>query len=315
MSNVPVRLHPPTSLTDALEHWVRHTPMQAALVTAAETLSFESLLGRARDLAAGFCSVGVGAGSVICLQLPVSQAFVLALVGIEQLGAVAAPMPVKLIAYGVERFVSMVRPAAVCCPAPTEELDCCDLIEELASSAVPIHHRIVDGEPPNMLWNNFESLQRHGAFAREHTLITLRPPEEDAPLVLRPPLAPELQEHVLAMSVANISREGCQLAKMLSLEPGDRLLSLVEPSNPIGLSALVAGLSAGATLIVGSPTSDQARKASALVVTCEQAHELLERRPPALMAAKLQVLLLSDGSLEPGDVARVRECWPECRVT
>lgn len=311
MSNVPVLLHAPGNLADAIGHWVRHVPEQPALVSGEETLSYETLLTRARDVAAGFSSVGVGAGSVICLQLPVSAAFVVALVGIEQLGAVAAPLPTGLIAYGVERYLKMIRPAAVCCPEPTEALDCCDLIEELASSVVPIHHRIVDGMPPNALWTNFESLHRHGAFALERDLVFLSEPMPESPFVLRPPLAPELQQHVLALSVERISQEGRAMAQMLALDVGACVLSLLEPSNPIGLSAILASLISGSTLIVGAPGTPHTSDATALVASRTQLRSLLDTG--ATLPA-LRTILVSDGTPEEDTLARVEARWPGCHV-
>ncbi|MCB0218674.1 MAG: acyl--CoA ligase [Chrysiogenetes bacterium] len=313
MSNVPVLLHAPENLADAIGHWVRHVPAHAALVSGAETLSYEGLLSRARDVAAGFSSVGVGAGNVICLQLPLSAAFVVALVGIEQLGAVAAPLPTELIAYGVERYLKMIRPAAVCCPQPDETLDCCDLIEELASSSVPIHHRIVDGTPPNALWTNFESLHRHGAFALERDLVFLSEPMGESPFVLRPPLAPELQQHVLALSVERISQEGRAMAQMLALDTGDVVLCLLEPSNPIGLSAVLASLISGSTLAIGAPGEPQVSGATALVASRAQLRSLLDSHAPDATPA-LRTILVSDGTPEDDTLERVATFWPDCNV-
>lgn len=306
--DVPVQLHPPASIADALGHWVRHMPEAPAMVCNGEPISYSSLLERARGVAAGFSSVGVGAGSVICLQLPPSPAFVMGLVGIEQLGAVAAPLPTQLIPYGLERYLRMIRPAAICCPEPTESLDCCEPLEELVASAVPIHHRIVDGTPPNPLWNHFESLERHGAFALERGLVFLHTPEAEAPFVLRPPLAPELQDHVFALSVSRIAQEGHAMAEMLSLKAGDRVQCLLEPSEPVGLSALVASLLAGAVLQIG----DDVAGAQAIIAATHQVRRLLSCE--AAPQECLHTLLVSDGSLDEGELSRVRARWPRCNV-
>ena len=313
MSNVPVLLHAPGNLADAIGHWVRHVPDHPAIVSESEVLGYEAMLARARDVAAGFSSVGVGGGSVICLQLPVSVAFIVALVGIEQLGAVAAPLPTGLIAYGVERYLKMIRPAAVCCPEPGPTRDCCDLIEELASSVVPIHHRIVDGMPPNALWTNFESLHRHGAFALERELVILSEPAAEAPFVLRPPLAPELQEHVLALSVERISQEGRAMAELLTLDESDAVLPLLEPSNPIGLSAVLASLISGSTLLVGGPSTPQASEATALVCAGEQLRALLESETADAMPA-LRTILVSDTAPDDEVLAQIEARWPGCKV-
>lgn len=70
------------------------------------------------------------------------------------------------------------------------------------------------------------------------------------------------------------------MAQMLALDTGDVVLCLLEPSNPIGLSAVLASLISGSTLAIGAPGEPQVSGATALVASRAQLRSLLDSHAP-----------------------------------
>ncbi|MDP6344362.1 MAG: AMP-binding protein, partial [Alphaproteobacteria bacterium] len=77
---------------ETLRATVRANPDGTAVVYGARRLSHGELFARVRQAAAGLDSLGVGAGSVVSLQLPNSIELVVAVLAVWELGAVYNPL-------------------------------------------------------------------------------------------------------------------------------------------------------------------------------------------------------------------------------
>ena len=92
MSKIFQQINDPNiTLYDAVAYHALHNPNRIAFVYQDKTLNFRELVNKIDQHAAFLESVGITAGTKLCLCLPNSPAFTFLFYAINKLGAVSVP--------------------------------------------------------------------------------------------------------------------------------------------------------------------------------------------------------------------------------
>ncbi|MEZ5734241.1 MAG: AMP-binding protein [Novosphingobium sp.] len=110
---------------DLFEDHAREHPDITALSLGGETLSWRDLVWRSAGVSRIFADRGVKQGDVVCIQLPNSIAFILAVMAAWRLGATVAPLRWDLPAPERAQLVSLASPAVSVTESGSGEREVC----------------------------------------------------------------------------------------------------------------------------------------------------------------------------------------------
>lgn len=94
------------TLSDLIEEQVRRQPAAPAVIYGDETVSYAGLLERSRRVARGFADLGIGEGDRVAMWLPNSVAYVIAVLALARLGAIASAVNTRFRAAEVGDIVT-----------------------------------------------------------------------------------------------------------------------------------------------------------------------------------------------------------------
>ncbi len=156
-----------------LAHAARADPRRTAVAFGGVTCTYGEVVDRARRLASGLASLGVGAGDRVAFWSSNRPEFVEFLFGVPLLGAIAVPMDHWWKAGEALAALAQCRPKALVAAGPQAEL-LAGLHADLESTGVA--HRLALDEPPEAGWSSYAGLIAAASPIREPRPASLDDP-------------------------------------------------------------------------------------------------------------------------------------------
>ena len=306
---------------ETLRATVRANPDGTAVVYGARRLSHGELFARVRQAAAGLDSLGVGAGSVVSLQLPNSIELVVAVLAVWELGAVYNPLNPGYRRHEVAAIVGAAAPNVLICPRDFAGFDYPAMIEEALGEAAADIALIAVGGAPGDHWGDFDALLALGASRLADGWRGPAAWDADAVFLIGA-TSGTTGEPKLYMHSTNTQM---QEARMLNRElgfSGDDVFLAVAPLTHRGamMYGLFTTLAAGATLVVADAFVPaevldlfESEGVTAFMAIPTLALDLLaefEQRPRDVRG--LRRAMLSGAPVTDGLIERFTRAWPNC---
>lgn len=279
---VPCFTERPASFNAMLADAVTRHPSGEALVCGSTRLTYSELGAAAARLAGGLAGLGIAPGDRVALLLPNSAEFVIALIGIIRLGAIAVPLNIR---EGPSELAFVLADCGATALIHGAELAAS--IPPPGATPVIAHHIAVEAAPGSM---DFQAL----------TSASPRPPatsaEEDVAAILytsgttgRPKGATLTH---LGLVHAAMIYEAC-----MGLTTADRSVATVPLSHVTGLTAGIAAMLRAAGTLIVSP----AFKADAFLALA-----VAERMTHTVMVPAMYNLCLMSPAFEHADLGAWR---------
>jgi cyclohexanecarboxylate-CoA ligase len=136
------------TLTSHLDRWARARPDKVALVDGAGRLTWSELARRVERVAHGLAAHGAAAGSVISIQLPNWNEFVVLLLAAERIGAIANPIPPIYRASEMRFILNLTASSIVVVPGVFRGFDHEAMMRGLRSDVPHVEHVFVARRVP-----------------------------------------------------------------------------------------------------------------------------------------------------------------------
>lgn len=273
-----------------------------AIVYGEQRISYQTLLMRANQLAAGLTGLGIQPGDCVGILLPNCPEFVISFYGITNLGAVALPTNHLYQAEEVEFYLADSQAKAIITDSARASL-CRNIISRLAH---PVHLIVIDQELPDSL--NFYSLLE---ATPESPSLPLVSPHQVALYLYssgstgRPKRVPRTHEH--------LTQEVHSLTATTDLTQDDSILCLVPLYHAHGLgNCLLASTCNGATLVLLEPALNQGVPVEVpFVFRCPRVLELLEQEEITIFPAVPYIFKALAATQLPStpDLSSLRLCF------
>ena len=102
-----IEANPQRLFADVVEEWAARQPDRPALISDAETFSYQALTERANRYARWALSMGIKAGDTVCLFMPGRPDYIAAWLGITKIGGVAALINTKLVGSSLSHCINV----------------------------------------------------------------------------------------------------------------------------------------------------------------------------------------------------------------
>ena len=102
-----IEANPQRLFADVVEEWAARQPDRPALISDAETFSYQALTERANRYARWALSMGIKAGDTVCLFMPGRPDYIAAWLGITKIGGVAALINTKLVGTSLSHCINV----------------------------------------------------------------------------------------------------------------------------------------------------------------------------------------------------------------
>jgi fatty-acyl-CoA synthase len=102
-----IEADPRRLFADVVEDWAARQPDRPALISDAETFSYQALTERANRYARWALSMGIKAGDTVCLFMPGRPDYIAAWLGITKIGGVAALINTKLVGTSLSHCINV----------------------------------------------------------------------------------------------------------------------------------------------------------------------------------------------------------------
>lgn len=249
-----------------VDRWAEVRPGAIAIISehedgTFEQLTFADLLDRTARLAAGLHDLGVEAGDVVAVYLPMSAEAVISLLAVARLGAVFVPI---FSGYGVDAVATRIeepRPAALICADGYRRHGRLVEMKEAADSAI---ERV--GGVPAVIWAQLAGRPDTPTVpGRDHNwddVIERSSPRPAAATDAEDPVLlaytsgttgrPKGAVHTHGGLTVKLAEEG---AFQADVHPGDRIMWATDMGWIMGPWMVVAGLANGAAIVTfdGAP--------------------------------------------------------------
>jgi len=297
------------TLPDVIDRTVRNHGASLAVIDGDVRLSWSQLADRAEALAAGLQDRGIGQGDVVGLHLANGWEFILAVVALAQLGAVALALHPPYRTRELQQLIEWTQAVAIIAPASA-----LTKVREVAAQQPSLATLVITGDaagidpggPPAL---SFAALASTDAGRVPRAAIT---PED--PLSLNPTSGTEsLRPKICMHSHDGLLSNSMDLAVRARLTKTDRVLCTGGYTHLFGMASLQMALHVGATVVclpqfspaVWLDLCERESVTRAWTVPAHLADIIEEQR---LRPRKLALTELRTGgvAIEPGFAATVR---------
>ena len=227
-----------------LARWAGETPDRPAMIAGGQAVSYGETLERARRIAAGLASLGIGKGDPVAIQLANTPEYLLTYFALTLLGAVLVPLHVVYRAGDLEPLLRHSRARAVVCGPAAEDYDAPRVMTELADALPDLDVVIVAGAAG-------EGLVALDDLAQSPPLDDIaNPPVAADPLILAftsgTSASPKgvVATHQTALSAL------MNATPLLGLQPGDTILSVAAFTHMFGMMVVHWSLHVGGALLL-----------------------------------------------------------------
>jgi acyl-CoA synthetase (AMP-forming)/AMP-acid ligase II len=259
-------------------------PDAPCLVEGPTRLTWQEVAERADALARGLRGAGLQPGDRLAVDLPNGSAWVIALLAAAQSGLTVVPMDPGLGYHELQYQLRHAEVAGAVIPEVGGAFDYLELFDELLPTLPSL--QLVTYVGPGTAWFDDRGVPFEELLARGRRQPPLVPPPADAaPLALVYTAGTMGKPKGVLQSHAGLV--GCALATVGQLDLGaDEVFVLAVPlSHILGLSALVAALAHGATIVLvprfesGAVLAAMAREGVTFLPGTPTMFELLMRDP------------------------------------
>ena len=209
-----------------------------AIIKDGERWTKMRLAREADRLAAGLANAGVRPGDRVALHLRNGPEMAVAYFACFRLGAIAAPLNLRFKTRELDATLRRLRPALY-----IGHVDLYRLVASVGTEILPAGARYVVGEPEDTHARRWTSLHRDPGS------VALNDPDESLPAVLLSTSGTTGQPKLVAHSQATLVR-GLLGCANLNLRQGDVFAFFLPMVHGSGLYSFLAGLMAGATLVM-----------------------------------------------------------------
>jgi cyclohexanecarboxylate-CoA ligase len=131
------------TLSTYLDRWARKQPDKVALIDGVGRLTYGELGRRVETVARGLAAHGIRSGSVVSIQLPNWNEFVVVLLAAERLGAVANPIPPIYRASELRFILNLLESSVVVVPGVFRGFDHGAMLASLRPDVPRVEHVFV----------------------------------------------------------------------------------------------------------------------------------------------------------------------------
>lgn len=237
------------SLATVFERHARETPERTLATDGARTWSYGQVDADASALAVAFSELGLGAGDRIAVLLPNGIEWVTAIIAASRLGAVVVPVSPQLGVHDLRYQLRHAEASAVITIEQWNGVDYLQRFEGLLQDLPDLQYVVAVGGTD--LWYEDRMFQFSDLVARG-TGKEFEPIPVDGmrDLALMYTSGTMGKPKAVVLSHASVVGNAVLVAEQLGIRSDDRVLALVSFSAIYGLSAMVAALSGGASLVL-----------------------------------------------------------------
>jgi len=102
-----IEAEPQRLFADVVADWAKRQPDRAALVSDGETVTYKTLAGRINQYARWARSVGIEAGTIVCLMMPSRPDYLAAWLGLSAVGGVVALINTRLVGQSLAHCINV----------------------------------------------------------------------------------------------------------------------------------------------------------------------------------------------------------------
>jgi fatty-acyl-CoA synthase len=238
------------SVLDIFGRCVAETPDAPFVKYGGEELSYSRVRDQAQALAAAIHNLGVGAGDRIAIDLPNGPEFVISALAAASLGATIVPLNPAYSPHELQFMLRNSEASVVIVVEEYEGMDNLELFERMQFGLPDLQYLVTVGEED--LWYDdrifqFEDLVSSGE-GKAVPVVEIDP-REDVYAILYTAGTTGKPKGVM-LTHANLVEANAATAAVLELTGGDSVLITVPMFAIFGLGALLAAMTAGASVLL-----------------------------------------------------------------
>lgn len=230
-------------------HFVSFIPdsEKTAIIRGHERWTYNRLLADVDRLAAGLAAAGVQAGDRVALHIATGPEIALAYLACFRLGAIAAPLNLRLKTPELEDMLRRLKPSLYIGDAVHYPL-----IKPIGTDVLRADSRFVIGDPPDAIarrWTSLASDTQASDTLASGTQVSFGDPDPTAPAILLATSGTTGKPKLVAHSQATLREMAIRLGN-LDIRAGDRIALFVPMVHGSGFFTFIASLLKGATLVM-----------------------------------------------------------------